>query len=101
MVMSSVGNLYRERVNPTLPCVYVGYSAHSPQKRYHQNRTGYWTATFVVEKYGEGLCYELFQYLNPVGTTQDEALDMEAWLAEHLRRQGYAVYGKHGQPVTY
>jgi len=46
-----------------------------------------------VRKYGERLVPRLYSHLNPM--PYDKAVEMEAMLADSLRKRGYLVYGGH------
>ena len=78
--------------DPGKPCVYVGMSGLPPEHRFENHKHGY-KAAWVVEKYGVRLLPELYEHLNPM--PYDAALQMEADLAEDLRREGYTVTGGH------
>src|SRR5437763_7268727 len=78
--------------NQRKPCVYVGMSGLPPEHRLENHRHGYKSA-WIVEKYAVRLLPELYEHLNPM--PYDAALQMEADLAEDLRREGYTVTGGH------
>jgi hypothetical protein len=83
-----------KQLNPNrrskLPCVYVGMTGLSPEERFANHKAGIKSA-WVVEKYGLRLLPELFAHLNPMPF--EAAAQMEADLAEDLRRAGYTVTG--------
>lgn len=78
------------RRDPYKPCVYVGMTGLSVEKRFENHRKGYKSA-WVVRKYGVKLMPELFAYLNPMPF--DAAAQMEKDLTDDLRAQGYTVTG--------
>lgn len=78
--------------DPKLPCVYVGMSGLSPEERFANHKAGL-KAAYVVKRYGVRLLPELFAHLNPMPF--EAAAQMEADLAEDLRRNGYTVTGGH------
>jgi len=74
----------------SLPCVYVGSSAHSPEYRFEQHLNGY-KANVYVKKYGYQLLPELYEDYNPI-TTRKKAEMLEEELALKLREEGYTVW---------
>lgn len=72
------------------PCVYVGQSAKSPKERFNQHLDGY-RANRYVRKYGKNLIPILYEEYNPLPTRED-AEEMEEYLADKLRKKGYAVW---------
>jgi len=86
------------RLNPKYPNVYVGQTALTPEARFSQHRAGY-KASRHLWKGGKGtgqwlgrwLKRRLYGRYNPI-ETRVEAVRLEAWLAEHLRRKGYTVF---------
>mgnify|MGYP001128715021 CR=1 FL=1 len=71
---------------------YVGMTGLSPERRFLNHKSGI-KAAGVVKKYGERLVPKLYAHLNPMSYTK--AKEMEAALAEDLRKRGYVVYGGH------
>ncbi len=77
-------------------CLYVGMTGLTPQERYKKHKTGarskkgYKISSFYVEKYGTFLRSSLYNGYNPMNRI--EATKMEKWLAEDLRKKGYAVW---------
>jgi hypothetical protein len=71
---------------------YVGMTGLSPEERFENHKKGY-KAAGVVTRYGERLVPRLYQHLNPMAYAK--ALEMEAALADSLRKRGYVVYGGH------
>jgi len=59
---------------PGKPCVYVGMTSHSPEKRFEQHKTGYKSGKFVKD-YGIRLKPKQYQNHNPM--TYEEACKME------------------------
>jgi predicted GIY-YIG superfamily endonuclease len=72
------------------PCVYVGLTGHSPEKRFANHKKGIKAASFV-RRFGLKLLPELYEHLNPM--PYDAAAQMEKDLAEDLRAAGYTVLG--------
>ncbi len=81
------------RLDPEKPHVYVGQSAHPPDVRFAQHQAGY-KAARSVRRFGTRLKPRLYQNYNPPAT-REEALAMEARLANKLRMRGYTVHGGH------
>ena len=79
--------------DPTKPCVYVGETGTTPEKRFEQHKKGIKAGRKYVTRFGIRLMPELYQHLNPM--TEAAALEMETKLAEDLRQDGYTVTGGH------
>jgi tetratricopeptide (TPR) repeat protein len=75
--------------NPTLPCVYVGNTGLSPEKRFENHKAGSWGSRYVA-KYGLRLLPHLYEHLNPMHREDAEFVEEE--LAEELRWRGYSVW---------
>jgi len=73
----------------TKPCVYVGCTGLSPEKRFARHKAGI-QANGYVRRYGLRLLPALYAYANPM--PYDAARDMEVELAIALQEQGYAVW---------
>jgi len=71
---------------------YVGVTGLSPEQRFRHHKAGI-KAARVVRKFGVRLVPKLYAHLNPMSYAK--AAKMEGWLAESLRKRGYAVYGGH------
>jgi hypothetical protein len=71
------------------PCVYVGMTGLSPEKRLAKHLAGE-KANRYVFRYGLRLLPALYAYANPM--PYDAARDMEVELAIGLREEGYAVW---------
>jgi predicted GIY-YIG superfamily endonuclease len=71
---------------------YVGMTGLTPEQRFENHKAGV-KAAGVVKKYGVRLVPKLYAHLNPM--PYKKALQMEAALAESLRKRGYIVYGGH------
>ena len=71
------------------PCVYVGCTGLSPEKRFAKHKAGI-QANRYVQDYGIRLLPKLYAYANPM--PYDAARDMEVELAIALQAQGYAVW---------
>jgi hypothetical protein len=72
------------------PCVYVGSTYLTPEKRYEQHLRGYKSNRFVRE-YAIQLKPRLYANWQSY-ETRDEAEAAEVKRAEGLRRKGYAVW---------
>ena len=70
-------------------CLYVGSSAHTPEKRFAQHKTGE-GANRYAKKYGLKLLPELYQ--NQPILTANNYVEEEKAYAEALRRQGHAIW---------
>ena len=77
--------------DPAHPPLYVGQSAHPPQKRFSQHCSGYRSGRYP-RKYSVCLRMDLAGEL--VFSSRVEAEDMEAAQAVFLREQGFAVWQK-------
>ena len=73
----------------TKPCVYVGCTGWSPEKRFEKHKAGI-KANSYVQRYGLRLLPKLYAYANPM--PYDAARDMEVELAIALQEEGYAVW---------
>ena len=71
---------------------YVGMTGLTPEERFANHKAGI-KAARVVRRYGERLVPRLYQHLNPM--TFERAAEMEAALADSLRKRGYLVFGGH------
>ena len=71
---------------------YVGMTGLTPAQRFQNHKKGYKSAS-VVKRCGERLVPRLYEHLNPMSYAK--ALEMEAALADSLRKRGYVVYGGH------
>ena len=73
----------------TKPCVYVGCTGFTPEKRFEHHKAGIRANTYV-QRYGVRLLPKLYAYANPM--PYDAARDMEVELAIALQEEGYAVW---------
>ena len=73
----------------TKPCVYVGCTGLTPEKRFARHKAGI-QANSYVRRYGLRLLPRLYAYANPM--PYDAARDMEVELAIALQAEGYAVW---------
>jgi hypothetical protein len=84
--------------NGVLECLYVGMTSKTPEERLKQHKTGYRNrkghklSANIVEKYGRYLRPSLYNHINLIQMTRQQALIQEENLAWDLRRQGYAVW---------
>ncbi len=71
---------------------YVGMTGLSPEQRFRNHNQGL-KAARIVTRCGERLVPRLYEHLNPMPYAK--ALQIEADLADSLRKRGFAVYGGH------
>jgi hypothetical protein len=71
---------------------YVGMTGLAPERRFENHKAGI-KAARVVRKFGERLVPRLYKHLNPMPYTR--AKEMEALLADSLRKRGFVVFGGH------
>ena len=71
---------------------YVGMTGLTPEQRFLNHKNGV-KAARIVKRCGERLVPRLFAHLNPMPYAK--AKEMEVFLADSLRKRGYAVYGGH------
>jgi predicted GIY-YIG superfamily endonuclease len=71
---------------------YVGMTGLTPEQRFENHKRGV-KAARVVTRFGERLVPRLYAHLNPMPYAK--AVEMEAALAESLRKRGYNVFGGH------
>lgn len=72
-----------------MPCLFVGETRHTPQKRFNYHLVGYKSHEFV-RRYARRLAPEYYARINPVNA--DQAKAEEHLLADRLRALGYAVW---------
>ena len=78
------------------PCVYVGMTFHSPDKRFehhknrHKSKKGYDTSSFFPREFGIRLIDNLCEPEKSL--TFDEAKELEIERARDLREKGYGVW---------
>ncbi len=75
--------------HPLKACVYVGMTGLSPKERFAQHKKGYKSGKYA-HQYGVKLLPKLYERYNPMA--YKEAVERERLLADHLRRQGFAVW---------
>jgi predicted GIY-YIG superfamily endonuclease len=73
-------------------CLYVGSTAHEPEHRLDQHRSGRLANRGWVTKYGTGLRTDLMPSV--AYPTREEAEAAEAALAARLRKEGYQVWSR-------
>lgn len=71
-------------------CFYVGSTVRPPTLRLDQHKEGYKSNRYA-KQFGLRLRPDLFEAYNPVPSRAD-VLELEVYLADRLRRQGYAVW---------
>ena len=71
---------------------YVGMTGLAPEQRFDNHKKGI-KAAGIVKRFGERLVPRLYAHLNPM--PYETAVEMEAILADSLRKRGYVVFGGH------
>ena len=71
-------------------CFYVGQSARAPMLRFKQHKEAYKSNTFA-RRFGLNLVPEFYEKYNPIPTRKD-AEDLEQYLANKLKKEGYGVW---------
>jgi len=71
-------------------CFYVGQSAKAPMLRFKQHKEGYKSNIFA-KRFGLRLVPEFYEKYNPIPTRKD-AEELEKYVAEKLRKQGFGVW---------
>ena len=71
-------------------CFYVGQSARAPMLRFKQHKEGYKSNTFA-RQFGLKLAPRFYEKYNPIPTRKD-AEDLEQYLANKLKKEGYGVW---------
>ena len=71
-------------------CFYVGSSVREPDHRFEQHKQGY-KANRYTRDFGLHLRPDIYDQYNPIPTRED-AEELEQYLAERLRRQGFGVW---------
>ncbi len=75
--------------DPLKPCVYVGMTGLSPERRFDKHKAGIKSNKFA-RKYGVRLLPGLYEVYNPM--PYEGAREMEVELAIALREKGYGVW---------
>ena len=70
--------------------LYVGMTMYTPEERFETHKTGGKLSSPVVRKYGIRLRPTLYRAYKRMSMTDAE--EMEVYVAERLRRKGYAVW---------
>jgi len=71
---------------------YAGMTGLEPEARFKNHKQGI-KAAGIVKRCGERLVPRLYAHLNPMPYAR--AVEMEAMLADSLRKRGFLVYGGH------
>ena len=71
---------------------YVGMTGLTSEQRFQNHKQGI-RAARVVRRFGERLVPRLYAHLNPMPYAR--AQQIEAMLADSLRKRGFVVYGGH------
>ena len=74
-----------------LPCVYVGQSWHSPERRFAIHQAGGTHASSIVVRNGISLRPDLYEHL-PRVRTKEEAVELETDHARNLAGLGFHSY---------
>jgi Protein of unknown function (DUF3553) len=77
------------RMQPTKPCVYVGLTGLTPEKRFANHKADHKGGRFAGSE-GRGLLPELYERFNPMPWVVGTAF--EPYLADALRRAGDGVW---------
>ena len=83
------------KYNPEKPCVYIGMTSKTPEKRFEEHITGARNKrgplfSRKAKKYGIRLKPRLYKSHNPM--TQEDAKEIEVEKARRLRNRGYGVW---------
>jgi hypothetical protein len=70
--------------------LYVGMTMYTPKERFETHKAGGKLSSPVVRKYGLRLRPTLYQAYKRM--SQADAEEMEVYVAERLRKKGYAVW---------
>lgn len=70
--------------------LYVGMTMYTPKERFETHKAGGKLSSAVVRKYGRRLRPTLYRAYKRMSLADAE--EMEAYVAERLRKQGYAVW---------
>jgi hypothetical protein len=71
--------------------LYVGQTAHTPEKRFAQHKAGGRLAAGKAHKFGLRLRYDLMKGIGPFSTRR-EAEQAERAVAEALKKRGHRVF---------
>lgn len=71
-------------------CLYVGMTSSTPAERFRAHKRGGLSSASVVKDYGCYLRPKLYERYARM--SQGDAEEMEPYLAERLRRKGFAVW---------
>lgn len=71
--------------------VYVGHTAHSPERRFEQHKLGGKLSSYKPRRYGVRLRPDLCARVGPF-SSRSEAEQAEERLAKKLEAKGYVVY---------
>ena len=73
------------------PPVYVGQTAHTPEHRFEQHKSGGMLAAGKPHRFGMRLRYDLMKGIGPFAT-REEAERAERAVAEALKKRGHPVF---------
>ncbi len=79
------------------PCLYVGYTVHTPEQRFQQHKSGDHDAP-IVRHFGLELKPRLYDNA-PITNSRLDAERAEAHWADRLRRKGFGVWEGRLGPV--
>lgn len=71
-------------------CLYVGMTSATPAERFKTHKKGVLSSALVVKDYGCSLRPDL--YKTYARMSREDAEEMEPYLAERLRKKGFAVW---------
>ena len=71
-------------------CMYIGQSSRKPELRFNQHKEGYKSNRYA-KKFGIRLVPKFYEKYNPIPTRKD-AEELEEYLANKLRKEGYGVW---------
>ena len=80
-----------------LECFYVGYTSHTPERRFRKHKEGGRTSNYFVRKFGVKLRPDIYNEYNNI-YTREEAEEIEEELAELLKDEGHGVWCGLGTP---
>ena len=75
----------------TLAPLYVGQTAHTPERRFEQHKAGGMLAASKPHRFGVRLRYDLMEKIAPCAT-REEAEAAEKAVAAALERRGHRVF---------
>lgn len=80
----------RRRGGNSMPCIYVGQTAHSPEERFEKHKS-HVHSSYVVRRYGLALLPEIYNFYHSL--SRAKAMETENALIMALSQIGCTVYG--------